>query len=316
MMTLWALMRRELWESPGTFRWLPLVLAILVLVVMLLPLGFIGRIDAGFSSTLDGLRMFAEQDYEFRRNIVFGGLVGIAAFFNVALLFVIFFYLAGSLYDDRKDRTILFWKSLPVSDSATVASKLLTACLLLPAFYLAGILIAQVLILLLATGYSLAAGVNAWTTLWQPAGLPGLWLGLVVGYLVQALWIMPLFGWVMLCSAWAPRFPVLIAVAVPLIIGLVQHYYSFLTRMRFAEGNVLEHIGTRLAESTIPLEARVETEAGNVTFMSGGQIAAEEVTRLGYLASRLTDSSLWIGIAIGLLFLAGAVWGRKRATDN
>src|SRR3546814_20822192 len=45
----------------------------------------------------------------------------------VVLGFVVFFYCLGALYDDRRDRSILFWKSLPVSDASTVLSKVFSA---------------------------------------------------------------------------------------------------------------------------------------------------------------------------------------------
>ena len=67
------------------------------------------------------------------------GLQGLAAPLLCILWLVVFFYLLGALYEERRDRSILFWKSMPVSDVMTVASKLVTALLVVPLVYLVGI---------------------------------------------------------------------------------------------------------------------------------------------------------------------------------
>jgi len=316
MKTLWTLMRREMWESPGTFKWLPGLLSLLFLLLLVMSLGFVSQIDAGFASTMDSLRAFADQDAASKRELVTTVMFGVAAFFNVALLFVVFFYLAGSLYDDRKDRSILFWKSLPVSDSSTVISKLLTACLVLPACFFAGVAITQVLLLVITSFYALAAGVGPWSTLWAPAGLPGMWVKLIIGYLIHAIWMFPIYGWLMLCSAWAPRFPVLIAIGVPVVAGLLQNYHSFLTSFRWADYNLLSIIGTRFTEATIPLRATLETDQATLSLVGMGRNEGEQVANFTYMFERMTSASMWIGVIIGAIFLAGAIWGRRRATDS
>ena len=52
---------------------------------------------------------------------------------NIVLGVVVFFFCLGALFDDRKDRSVLFWKSLPISDQATVLSKVAMALVVAPA---------------------------------------------------------------------------------------------------------------------------------------------------------------------------------------
>jgi ABC-2 type transport system permease protein len=231
--------------------------------------------------------------------------------FHLVLMIVVIFYLAGCLYDDRRDRSILFWKSLPVSDTLTVASKLLTATIAAPLMYLAVIALTQVVLLLIASGYGLAAGINIFSEIWAPANLPQIWLVTLYAAAVQSLWLLPIFGWLMLCSSFAPRLPILIAIIVPALIGLFQHFWSFFTDFRMPEFNLMLIVLQRLGRGVVPMSVELEQiEGGDMsTFGAESLISFKSVNGI------LFSLEMWIGVAIGLAFLAGAVWFRKRATD-
>ncbi len=135
------------------------------------------------------------------------------------------FYSVDALYGERRDRSILFWKSLPVSDLTTVLTKASIPLAVLPliAFVVGTAL--QLAMLLWSTVILLAGGVNP-AIVWSEFHLFQEPLILLYGLTVLALWQAPLHGWFLLVSSWARRTPFLWAV-IPLVI------ISVLERMVF-----------------------------------------------------------------------------------
>lgn len=308
------LVRREMWESPVAFKWTPVIIFGFILLSAILALVIGMRVDGDLVFTRDGLRMFAEMEPAQRRLFASGTLFSISALFHQVMYLVLIFYLAGSLYDDRRDRSILFWKSLPVSDTMTVASKVLAACLLAPLLYLAGIAITQVTLLLIASVIGLFADINVFSALWAPANLPRQWTLMLYGSLVQGLWLLPIYAWLIFCSSWAPRLPILIAVLVPLLIGMLQHFWSFFSNFRLPEINLLLIMVDRIFKGVVP--ASIEWEQIVTSEGSSIQPSAELFMNFGTVTRQLFSLEMWIGVVIGLVLLAGAVWFRRRATDN
>jgi len=309
---LWILVRREIWESQFAFKWTPLIIAGLNILVTILILIIGAKVDNQMSFTVDGMRMYADMDDQTQREIASGTLFSTGSVFHFVMLLVVVFYLAGSLYDDRRDRSILFWKSLPVSDWMTVLSKIVTAMVAAPVIYLGGIALTQLVLLLIATGYGLAAGINIFTEIWLPANLPKVWLVTLLGGLAQSLWLLPIFGWLMLCSAFAPRLPILIAVSVPALIGIFQHFWSFFSNFQLPEFNIGLIIVQRLFRGIVPMSIDLEgMQSGDPE-----QVTADALLSLKSIAGVVLSLEMWIGVAVGLVFLAAAVWFRRRATDS
>jgi ABC-2 type transport system permease protein len=130
-------------------------------------------------------------------------------------------YSLDALYGERRDRSILFWKSLPVSDRTTVLSKASIPLVVLPliAFVLS---VATVFILLfLSTAVLLANGVSP-ARLWAEVRFVQEPLIMLYGLTVHALWLAPIYGWLMLISAWARRMPFLWAVLPPFTVCVVE----------------------------------------------------------------------------------------------
>ena len=317
MTTLWTLMRRELWENPGVLKWAPIIIMALYLCFILVSLVIGARFDAELAFTLDAIRAFAEEPLEQRRLLMTGILFATAAMYFQFLILLVLFYLSGSLYEDRKDRSILFWKSLPVSDRMTVGSKLLTACLLAPALYLAAAVLTQLIILLIATGYGLAAGVNPITAFWLPSALPHLWAILITGLIVQALWMLPIYAWIMFCSSWAPRTPILIAIAIPVGVSLIQYSWSLISGFRMPEFNLGLIMLKRFGSGIVPTSANFQVDSdSHRTDFTDIQFGDELFMEFSTVFGHLLKPEMWVGVAIALTLLAGAVWFRGRATDN
>ncbi|MDT8439831.1 MAG: hypothetical protein RQ729_12570 [Wenzhouxiangellaceae bacterium] len=309
---LLILVRREVWEHAFAFKWTPVIIFGLQILTIALVLMIGAKVDNELVFTLDGMRMYAElpdAQQQLMASIAMFSPIGL---FHSVMLLVVVFYLAGSLYDDRKDRSILFWKSLPVSDRLTVASKVLTAIVAVPLLYLVGIIATQLVLLLIATGYGLAAGINVITDIWLQASLPRVWAVMLFGSITQSLWLLPIFGWLMLCSSFAPRLPILVAVGVPALIGLFQHFWSFFSNFRMPDVNLMLIVLERIGRGIVPLSIDVQMlEDGDLAGMG-----SEHLMSFGSVAAVLFSLEMAVGLVIGLVFLAGAVWFRRRATDN
>ncbi len=240
-----ALVKREFQEHRNAFLVLPAVVALFLIVVLALPFfitGFTGlQVDVTMNSGnqseawhLEGEKMkgedaigiffsrlpdMSEQERQDSLHKVFRGL---AMPFLLILSLVVFFYLMGSLYEDRRDRSILFWKSMPVSDVSTVLSKLFTGVVALPVVYLLCIAIVQFTLLLIATLAATGQEISVWAHLWVPANLPREWLTLAAWLMYAVFWGMPFYGWILMVSAYVNSIPLVWIVGVPLGLAVIE----------------------------------------------------------------------------------------------
>jgi len=223
----------------------------------------------------------------------------IAMPYDVAAVLIIFttlivgaFYCLDALHSERRDRSILFWKSLPVSDLTTVLSKASIPLVVLPLVAFAIIVPLQLIMLLLSTAVLLASGSSA-APLWTQFRLFQDSLILLYGLTVHALWYAPLYGWLLLVSAWARRTPFLWAVLPPLALGAFERiafqtsYFGSLMKYR---------VMGAMAEAFV-------LEPGN----KGDITRLAQLDPLGFLSS----PGLWIGLIAAAAFLAAAARLRR-----
>ena len=138
-----------------------------------------------------------------------------------AALLVAIFYCLDALYGERRDRSVLFWKSMPVSDWTAVLSKFAVPLLVLPVITFAITIVTQAFMLLASSGYLWMHGRSA-AALW---GLPwGEMSGGLLHHLVtvHSLYYAPIFGWLLVVSAWAKRLPFLWAFVPLAAIGIIE----------------------------------------------------------------------------------------------
>jgi len=317
------LLKREYWEHRGGFLWAPIWItgAILILTVLGIISAEVFRSNAhvqiGFS--LDELRRsISAEDIAKAANgldIVQLVFVGVA---SVGLFFVTFFYLLGALYDDRRDRSVLFWKSLPISDTETVASKALTAMLVMPLIVLAVATLAYVAFLVLVSVWISAHGLNP-----LPAVLGshpiGMLLRLIAIVPVSALWALPTVGWLLFWSAYVRSKPFLWAVLLPVVALIANAWLGALGAPHFGGNLHLAGILGRLLFSVMP---------GSWAGADGISIGNEHVTfnmNDDHVVSSLDPShvygllatpNLWIGVIGGLVLLVCAVQLRQRRVET
>ncbi|MEM0954329.1 MAG: hypothetical protein AAGI24_09315 [Pseudomonadota bacterium] len=149
------------------------------------------------------------------------GFVVLHSLFLLAMFFVSGNYLLGCLFDDRKDRSILFWKSMPVSEREEVVSKLATAAVATPLIFLLLSWLTQLLVLLLASVLMWRMELNM-PDLWSEFSLLALFGNQLVGMVISMLFLVPLYAWLMLASAAAKRSPFLWAAAIPIGLMLAE----------------------------------------------------------------------------------------------
>jgi len=227
---------------------------------------------------------------------------------------VSFFYCLGALYDERRDRSILFWKSLPVSDAMTVLSKAATALVLAPAITVALITVSSLLLLLVACGVLAAMGVNIIPQVVSSSRLYLAPLSLLAVLPVYAVWALPTAGWLLLVSSWARSKPFLWAVIAPLVALLVVKWVALALGgfggteqdlMHFAKGIV-----ARLLGGLIP---------GFWFTFDGQQLPANVASQQGLVLGNFVAASwkslasvdAWSGAVAGIAMLAGAARLRR-----
>jgi ABC-2 type transport system permease protein len=242
MKTMKWLLRREFWEHKGAFFWAPAVIAAAMLVFIGggILYGIVGGHIGGDSIQVNGAVVAGETMHSLPRetraelaSAVASHYLGFAAPLFAVLPVVVFFYCLSALYDDRRDRSILFWKSLPVSDQMTVLSKVITAICVAPVITIAIGTGASLLMLMLGLATAASKGVNLFGVLFMN---PNLYLAPVylVGLLpVYVMWALPTVGWLLMVSSWARSKVFLWAVGTPLIALVLLKWFNFVVE-RFA----------------------------------------------------------------------------------
>ncbi len=203
-------------------------------------------------------------------------------------------YSLDALYGERRDRSILFWKSLPVSDLTTVLSKASIPLVVLPLIAFVLSMITLDVMLLLSTAVLLANGMSP-ATLWAEVRFFQEPLIMIYGLAVHALWFAPIYGWLLLVSVWARRTPVLWA-ALPLFA------ISVVERIAFNTSHFRALLGYRVTGAM--------AEAFGVNPSGGGVGILDQLSQLTPLRF-LSSPGLWIGLACAAAFLAAAARLRR-----
>ena len=222
----------------------------------------------------------------------------IGAPYDIAAMMLIFtafivgvFYCLDALHSERRDRSILFWKSLPVSDLTTVLSKGSVPLVILPLTIFGIIVLVQFLMLLWSSAILLPSGLAA--TTWTRFNLFQQSVILLYSLIVIVLWHAPIYGWALLISGWARRATFLWAVLPLLAIGVLEkfafdtsHFASMLKDRLFGAANTA------------------------FAFQPHRGVAIDSLSQL--TPSRyLTTPGLWIGLAFAAAFVAIAVRQRR-----
>ncbi|MGB5853364.1 MAG: ABC-2 transporter permease [Rhodanobacter sp.] len=319
MKTFLWLVKREFWEHRGGFLRAPVITAAIFLLLNLMGIvtGEVMGRQMGFHLGMgsNNLHLLTRDLDQQSMEAVGAGLdlvmYSSTMIIGIVLGFVVFFYCLGALYDDRRDRSILFWKSLPVSDTATVLSKVVSATVVAPLIaVVVGALTGLVMLLMFAITLSLH-GVGVWHLLGLSHPLRVL-ANLVGSIPLYVLWALPTVGWLMLCSAWARSKPFLWAVALPVGVGIVIGWFNLLGTVNISNDWYWGNVVARILGSVFP-----GGWFSQVTGI-GGSDPASVLSSLGVLRSytALGSMNLWIGVVAAVAMLAGAIWFRRWRDDS
>jgi ABC-2 type transport system permease protein len=321
MNTMKWLMQREYWENKGMLFWAPAVIAGLMVAFTAVMLIIGNNMEMHFNG--DSLTRFHEMTTVQRHELA--SAVG-AAFpmmatpLYILMGFVIFFYCLGALYDDRRDRSILFWKSLPVSDVTTVLSKVAVATVAAPLIVAAIGFVASLTIMLMTALAISFHGVNVFGDLLSSTNLwlsPFRMLSLIPVYV---LWALPTVGWLLMVSSWARSKVFLWAVGAPLMTGALLAWANYAFKLGINIEWFFSQVVLRLLGSVLPgawfifdKSAREAMEhAPGMENDPTGQISGFFNEAYSSLASPV----LWIGVAAGVAMIAAAIWLRRWREEN
>jgi len=273
----YSLVQREIWESRSVYI-APLAAAGLFLLGFVISLVFLpGRLRSAVGSA--ELHNVINRPFDIIAVLIMG------VTFLVALL-----YCLDALYSERRDRSILFWKSLPVSDTATVLSKASIPIVVVPLLGFALTVAAQLAMFVLSIAVTRGSGVTVGMFgselslfhQWQV-----LFVHLVTGH---GLWYAPIYAYLLLISAWARRAPFLWAMLPLLAVGGAE-------KLAFNTSYLAAILGVRIA-------------GGPSVDLSHAGMNMDAMTPFTLIQS-LSSPGLWIGLLVAAAFLAGAIRLRR-----
>ncbi|HYC58861.1 MAG TPA: ABC transporter permease [Thermoanaerobaculia bacterium] len=272
--------KRELWENRSIYL-APLAVAAMMLFGLLISMLWLPQRVRGLSALTPAKQ---HELVSMPYNAV-GGLMVMTAFI------VGVFYCIDALYGERRDRSILFWKSMPVSDRTTVLAKASIPLVVLPLLILPVILGTQLIVLLFSSVILMLNGISV-ATQWQHLPLIQMTVALLYCLPAIALWHAPVYAWLLLVSAWSRR-------AVFLWALLPQIVISVFEKAAFGTSNFAEYLQYRFW-GWFPLSFDFSASGSirrPVTVMTPGDF--------------LSTPGLWGGLLFAALFLALAVRLRR-----
>ncbi len=273
--------RRELWENRSLYIVPLIVAAVQVFGFAISTIGLADRRRAVLLLDPAHQRAAIEQPYD------------LAAMMMIFIVFIVgVFYCLDALHGERRDRSILFWKSLPVSDLTTVLSKLTIPLVVLPLIAFAIVVCVQLIMLLQTSVVLIFHGMSPATT-WAHFPVYQNWLVLLYGLAAIAFWHAPIYGWLLLVSGWARRATFLWAV-LPIIAIQIFEKITFNTSYF---GSLVKNRLMGFAPDAFEFHGRDHPTIDSLAQLTPGR----------YLSS----PGLWIGLVFAAAFLAAAVRLRR-----
>lgn len=279
---LWSA-RRELWEYHSLYL-APLAVATLVLVAFVIGTLHLPHImiSSGSMNKMSGPHTPpAGLPYAIATTAVL-----------ITGVLVAIFYCLGALHNERRDRSILFWKSLPVSDGIVVLAKASIPLAIVPAIIFAITLLMQLIMMIASPAIIQIAGVGM-PVFWRQWSILTQTVVLLYGLVTLSLWLAPIYAWLLLVSAWARKVPFLWGVVPPVALCLAE-------KIAFDTSHLATLLSDRLFGSFDAAFTPSSKGAGMLIQLS--QLAPLQFLR---------TPGLWIGLAVTATLLAAAIRLRR-----
>jgi ABC-2 type transport system permease protein len=302
-----ALVRREIWEhrsiwvTPAAVATVVTLLSIAVVVAIA---AFGEAMNADIGKIAD---MTAPENV--RRAALAASLIGYSAVFVIAMWFLTLFYCLDALYAERKDKSRLFWRSLPITDAETVISKLLVVFIAIPLATFAAIVVSHLLYLIIVSIWLAIEGANPGRMIWGAVPLFDTWGAVLTVLIALPIWLAPLLGWFLFVSAWAKQGPLLRAV-LPIAVLPILEYIVF--RSRFLGEAIL----SRLRMDSIPLFDGFKNASFDEDELQS--MLTENLSLISWLdyGAFVSSIEVWAGLVVCGLFAGGAVYLRRYRDDT
>jgi ABC-2 type transport system permease protein len=274
--------RRELWQHRAVF-----------VVPALISAFFIGAALLAALTGPDLIRQLHEADPGRRAQFLAMPL----AISGEVLRFIGFViaaaYSIGAFYTERRDRSLLFWKSLPVPDWIAAVGKAAIPLAVVPAITMVAITVTYAAMLLIESIAFLVAGFSPATLLSESAVISIL-PGMAAAIVFQTLWQAPLYGFLLLISSWASRVPVLFVLLAPPAAAIIESFV-------FGTSWVFDTVKARFTDGF----ANVMSRDAHAQLADPGAVG----NAIAYLAA----PAVWAGLLVAAGFIALTVWMRRRA---
>jgi len=299
-----ALIKRELWEHRAIYV-TPVAIAVIVTLGVLAML----MLASGFAKELD-LAIFSAQniagDVE-RRAALTAFFVGTSWVFLVALMFLTVFYSLDSMYAERKDKSILFWRSMPATDAETVISKLLTAAIVIPVVTAAAIWVTHLVNLIVISIWVSMKGGDAGMLIWGSISIFDNWFAALIIVVASGMWMSPFIAWFLFVSTWAKRMPIMWAFLPPIVLGLLEW---IVFRTKYFLTTIGERGDMRPLFHSLSLERFFEEEqwrdgVENISLL-------EHIDLVGFV----TATGFWSGLLVCGILTTAAIYVRRYRDDS
>lgn len=321
MKTLNWMLRRELWEHRGSLFLAPVIVAAIMLLFTAASAGYgVLAHNVNLQTMVNGRQVhissFRDMPAEMQTGVVqvaANSYLGAAVPLFIMLAFTVFFYCLSALYDERRDRSVLFWKSLPMSDRMTVLSKVLTAAIVAPVITIAAALVMSLALLLIAGTYLSFNGVNLFGALLATPALylaPFLLLGMLPVYI---LWALPTIGWLLMVSSWAKSKVFLWAIGVPLIALVIVKWVDFLITGNQGMNSGLTYFAKEVVNRGLGglVPGIWFAFSDHTATMRPGEHGIELATVFQQSWMTLAAPGVWIGAAVGVAMIFVAIRMRR-----
>jgi len=302
-----ALVRRELWEhrsiwiTPAAVATITTLLAIAMVIAV-----------AAFGEVLNpDIEKIADATVpeSARRVALAGFLLANTTVFLFAMWILGIFYCLDALYAERKDKSILFWRSLPITDAETVLSKLLTVSIAIPLATIAAVVVSHLLNLIVVSVWLASEGANPMRFIWGAVPLLDTWIAVTTILIAVPIWMAPLLGWFLFISAWAKRGPLLRSV-LPIAILPILEYIVFRS---WALG---EAILSRLSIITMPIFESIKKSGFDEDDLQS--MLSENISLVSWLdyGRFLTSIEVWAGLVVCGIFSTAAIYVRRYRDES
>ena len=292
--TMTVLIRRELWEHRAL--WITPLIVGGLLVLTAFPIHFgnvvFGAHHEDFARADNRLGMFTLL------------LWGQSVPQYLVMVIVLSFYLMDCLYQERKDRSILFWKSLPVSDANTVISKLLVAVVVVPLGVYLTAMVSGVLFQAIWAARTASGSLPKIAVGWDTVAWLKVQALMLYGLLASMLWFAPMAAFLLLVSAWARR-NVFLWATLPPVIAIVIERAAFGTRYTWG---LLEYRSWSGLWNTL-LSQPISPESGRV-------VSLADLFDNTSMSRAFLNIDLWLGLAVAAVLLFAAIRIRRYRDDT